>query len=288
MYIWWIFLFLAYKTVADESGSELTNSSGIFQVETNTKNIGRIKYRDGEVVIIQNQQQHTDFFFTPFPYLEGEETQCHKNVLNGRIELGLQVEFYTPQLIQAVKDYLYKYQSSLCGNTTSSSMCNVSLLPMHSIRLVQRSSRLNSTHHMYTLEDSWQPATQLPQSMEFIIYASNMTVCEELREALTAKCRLPNFEVHYSLQGEQTIQRQLEVNTQHITSTPIYNQIRAQFPSVETVFLMENDFQVLVNESIDRVTMTLRTQEGFKNLEDSMGIDKLLKQQLSTKQVYES
>jgi len=288
MCIWWIFLFLAYKTVADQSGSELANNGGIFQVEVSTKNIGRIKYRDGEVVIAQNQQKRTDFFFTPFPYLQPDETRCHENELSDRIELGLQVELYTPQLIQAVNDYLSKYQSSLCGNTTSTFVCDVYILPMNSIRLVQRGSRSNATHHMYTLEDSWQPATQLLQSMEFIIYASNMTVCEELREALTAKCRLPNFEVHYSLQGEQTIQRQLEVNTQHITSTPIYNQIRAQFPSVETVFLMENDFQVLVNESIDRVTMTLRTQEGFKNLEDSMGIDKLLKQQLSTKQVYES
>src|ERR1700722_15576896 len=97
MNIWWIFLFLIYKTVADQSASELTNNGGIFQVEVSTKTICRIKYRDGEVVIAQNQQKNTDFFFSPFPYLQPEETQCHENVLSDRIELGLQVELYTPQ-----------------------------------------------------------------------------------------------------------------------------------------------------------------------------------------------
>jgi hypothetical protein len=288
MYIWWIFLFLAYKTIADQSGSELANNSGILQVEVNTKNIGRINYRDGEVMIARSQQKHTDFFFTPFPYLQPEETQCHQNVFSDRVELGLQVELYTSQLIQAVKDYLYKYRSSLCGNTTSTSVCSVHLLPMNSIRLVQRGSRSNTIHHKYTLEESWQPTTLRLQSMEFIIYASNMTVCEQLRGALTEKCRLPNFEVHYSLHGQQTVQRQLEVNTEHVASTPIYNQIRAQFPLADTVALTENNFKELVSESIERVTMTLRTQEGFENLQDPMGIDKLLKQQLSTKQVCEN
>jgi hypothetical protein len=285
MNIWWIFLILIYESVAQHSGSDLTNNGGIFQVEVSTKNIGRVKYRDGEVVIAQNQQKPTDFFFTPFPYLQSEETQCHENVLTDRVELGLQVELYTPQLTRVVKDYLHKYQSSLCGNTTFSSACDVSLLPMNSIRLVQKGSRLNNTHSKYALEESWQSATLLLQSIEFVIYASNMTVCEQLRRALTERCRLPNFELHYSLLGQQTVQRQLEVNTEHIASTTMYNQIRAQFPSAETVLLTGGDFKELLRESTDRITMTLRMQEGFENLQDPVAIDKLLEQQLSTQQV---
>jgi hypothetical protein len=285
MDIWWIFIILTLKAVADQSGSEVANNGGIFQVEVSTKNIGRIKYRDGEVVIAQNQQKPTDFFFAPFPYLQSEETQCHEDTLSDRIELGLQVELYTPQLLQAVKDYLYKSQSSLCGNTTSSSVCDVSLLPMNSIRLVQRDSRSNKTHHKYTLEDSWQSATLLLQSMEFVIYTSNITVCEQLRRTLTGKCRLPGFEVHYALHGQQTVQRQLEVSTEHVTSTTMYNQIRAQFPTAETVVLTGGDFKELISESTDRITMTLRMEEGFENLQDPMAIDKHLERQLSAQQV---
>ncbi len=285
MYIWWIFLFLTYKTVAGQQGSELVSNDGDFQVEISTKKIGRMKYLDGEVMIFQNQQKHTEFFFTPFPYLESEETQCHENFLNDRIELGIQVELYTPQLIQATKDYLYKYQSILCGNTTTSSMCDVSLLPINSIRLIQRDSRSNKTHQKYTLEDSWQPGTLILQSMEFVIYTSNMTLCEQLRKTLTERCRLPNFEVHYSIHGQRTVQKQLEVNTEHISGTNIYNQIRAQFPSAETVLLTGNDFKELLSQSTDRITMTLRSQEGFDSLQDPIAVHKLLEQQLSDQQV---
>ncbi|CAF1297319.1 unnamed protein product [Rotaria sp. Silwood1] len=288
MYIWWIFLLLTYKAVAEQQESDSTNNGGIFQVEMGTKNIGRIKYQDGEVVIAQNQQKQTDFFFTPFPYLRPEETQCYENVFSDRAELGLQVELYTPQLIRAVKDYLYKYQLSLCGNTTSLSMCDVSLLPMHSIRLVQKDARPDNIHQKYILVESWHSATLLLQSMEFIMYTSNITVCEQLRKALTEKCRLPNFEVQYSLHGQHSTQRQLEVNTEHVTSTNMYNQIRAQFPSAETVVLTGNDFKELLSEAIDRITMTLRVQEGFENLQDPMAIDKLLEHQLSNQQVCDS
>ncbi len=283
MYMKWILLFLICETIVEQA-----ENSDISQVELSTKDIGRIKYRDGEIVIAQNQQKHTDFFFTPFPYLESLKTECYDNILNDRIELALSIELYTPQLIQAVKDYLYKYQSSLCGDAMSSSKCDVSLLPMHSIRLVQKGSRSNSIHQKYTLDDDWQPATLRLQSMEFIIYTSNMSVCEQLRRSLTEKCRLPNFELHYSLHGPQIVQQQLEVNTEHVTSTNMYNQIRAQIPSAETVLLTGNDFKELVSESIDRIIMTLRQQEGFENLQDPMAINRLLEQQLSTEQVCEN
>jgi hypothetical protein len=138
MYIKWIFLFLICKKIVEGIESDSTRNGESLQTKINTKDIGRMKYRDGEVVIIQNQQKYTEYFFTPFPYLQSSETECHENPFNDRIELGLHVELYTPQLIQAIKDYLYKYQSTVCGNTTSSSECDVSLLPMNSIRLVQK------------------------------------------------------------------------------------------------------------------------------------------------------
>ena len=278
-------LTLILKTVADHSDPDLTNNGGIFQVEVSTKNIGRIKYRDGEVVIAQNQQKDTDFFFTPFPYLQHEETQCHEDTLSDRVELALHVELYTPQLIQAVTDYLFKKQPFLCGNTSSSSVCDISLLPMNAIRLVQKGLRSGNTRHRYTLEDSWQSATLLLQSMEFIIYTSSMTVCEQLRKTLTEKCRLPNFEVHYSLHGQNTVRRQLDITTEHVANTTLYNQIRAQFPSAETVVLTGEDFKTLLSETTDRITINLRIQEGFEELQDPIAIDKHLERQLSTKQV---
>ena len=285
MNIGWIFIVLFYQAIAEQTRSELTNHGGIFQVEVSTKNIGRIKYRDGEVVIAQNQQRNTDFFFTPFPYLQFDRVECHENDFSDSIELALPVELYTSQLIQAVKDYVTKFHSSLCGNLSSSSICDVSLLPMNSIRLVQKSSRTNNIRNRYTLEDTWQSATLLLQLMEFVIYTSNMTVCEQLRKTLTGKCRLPNFEIHYTLHGQQTVQRQLEVNTEHITDTNMFNQIRAQYPSAESVLLTGDDFKKLLSESTDRITMTLRMQEGFENLQDPISFDKLLEQQLSNKQI---
>jgi hypothetical protein len=285
MYIRWIFLFLTCKTIAEQAGSDSTNGGGIFQVEVSTKNIGQIKYQDGEVLIAQNQQKNTDFFFPPFPYLQPLESDCHENQFDDRIELRLHVELYTPQLIEAVKEYLFKYQSAVCGNTTSSFVCDVSLVPMNSIRLVKKGSRLDSIHQKYTLEDNWQSATLLLQSMGFIIYTLNMSVCEQLLSSLNEKCRLPNFELHYSLHGQQTVQRQLEVNTEHLTNTNIYNQIRSQFSSAETVVLTGNDFKKLLSESTDQITMTLRQQEGFENLQDPIDIDKLLEQKLFTQQV---
>ncbi|CAM4804036.1 unnamed protein product [Rotaria magnacalcarata] len=272
-------------TRAEQQESSSSNSGGIFQLEVSTKNIGRIKYRDGEVMIAQNQQKPTDFFFTPFPYADPDETNCYENEFNNRTELGLQVELYTPHLVQAIKHYLYKNQPFLCGNSTSDFLCDVSLLPKTSIRLVQKISNSMSTRQKYTLEDIWQSATLLLQSMEFIIYASNMSECEKFRKSLTERCRLPNFEVHYSLYGRQTVQKQLEVNTEHVTSTTMYNRIHAQFPSAETVVLTGGDFKELLSESKDRITVTLRIQEGFENLQDPMTIDKHLEQQLSTQQI---
>ena len=160
-------------------------------------------------------------------------------------------------------------------------------MPIDSIRLAQRESRLNSTHHLYVLEDNWYSSGLLLQSMEFIIYASNMSICEQLRQTLAERCRLSSFEFHYSIRGEQTVQHQIEMNTEHISTTNIYKQIHAQFPSVDTVLLAANDFAALLTESTDHSTMTLRTKEGFDSLHDPKVIDKLLQQQLSIQQICE-
>ncbi len=271
--------------MVEYSGSDPTNSDSIFQKEVSAKNVGWINYRDGKVLITQNQKKQTDFFFTPFPYLESEESQCEENIFSGRTELKFEVELYTQQLEQFVKDYLHKYQSALCGNETTSSVCDISLLPMNSIRLAQCDPRSNSTSRIYTLDENWKPATLLLQSMKFVIYAPNMAVCEQLLRAVTEKCQLPDLEVQYSLHGQQTIQKQLEVNTEHVTSTTMYNRISAQFPTAETVVLTDGDFKELISESTDRITMTLRVQEGFENLQDPMTIDKHLERQLSGQQV---
>ncbi|CAF1081968.1 unnamed protein product [Adineta steineri] len=285
MDIYWICIIVILKTAAKESVSELSNTVGIFHVDINTENNDRIKYQDGEVIIAQNQKKHTHFYFTPFPYLLSEETQCYEDTLNDRIELGLQVELYTPQLIEVVKDYLYRSKSSLCGNTTSSFVCDVSLLPINSIRMVQKDLHSNKIRSKYTLDESWQSTTLLLQSMEFVIYTSNMTVCEQLRKTLTEKCRLSNFEIHYSLNNQKILQRQLEVNAEHVTSTNMYNQIRTQFPEEETILLTEDDFKDLISESMDHITMALRLQEGFDSLQDLVTIEKHLERQLSTQQV---
>ena len=285
MYIGWIFLLLICGHATEQYGSESINNDEDFQTEISTNKIGRMRYIDGEVMIFQNQQKPTEFFFTPFPYLQSEETQCHENALDDRIELGVQVELYTPQLIQAAKDYIHRYQSVLCGNISSSSMCDVSLLPINSIRLIQRNSRLNNTQQKYTLDDSWQLGTLVLQTMEFLIYTSNMTVCEQLHKTLTDRCRTSNFEVHYSTHGQRTVQRQLEVTTEHLSTTHIYNQIRTRFPVVDTVLLAENHFKELLSQSTDRSIMTLRSQEGFDSLQDPTVIHQLLEQQLSDQQV---
>ncbi|CAF4509735.1 unnamed protein product, partial [Rotaria sp. Silwood2] len=282
----WLHLFITVLTAcAEQQGSLSANSGGIFHAEVSTKNIGRIKYRDGEVMISQNQQKPSDFFFTPFPYIQSEETKCYENVFNDRIELGLSVELYTMHLVEAVKDYLHKRQPVICGNSTLHSLCDVSLIPMNSIRIVQKASNTINNRQKYVLDESWHSATLLLQSMEFIVYPTSMNACEQLRMALTERCRLPNFEVHYSLYGQQTIQKQLEVTTEHVTHTNMYNQIRAQFPSSDRVLLTGGDFKQLLNESMSRITATLRIQEGFEDLQDPIAVDKLLEQQLSTQHV---
>ncbi|CAF1288507.1 unnamed protein product [Rotaria magnacalcarata] len=284
-YIWFLLLIFIVQTCAERNKSLVSNECGISQAELNTKHIGRINYRDGTVMISQNRKKPNEFFFTPFPYVLPKETNCYKNELNDRIELGLQIELYTPSLIHAVKNYLHKHQQVRCGISMLYVLCDITLVPMKSIRLVQKSSNSSSHLQKYSVDDSWHSATLLLQSMEFIIYSSSMRACEELRKTLAERCRLQNLEVHYSLSDEQVVQRQVEVTTEYVTSTTIFNRIRAQFPSSNTVCLTRGDFKELIRESMSRIVTTLRVQVGFEDLQEPIFIDKLLEQQLSTEQV---
>ena len=107
-------------------------------------------------------------------------------------------------------------------------MCDVSLLPINSIRLAQRDLHLNNTHQKYKLDDNWQSGILHLQSMEFVLYISNMSVCEQLRKSLLERCRLSNFEVHYSTVGQRTVQRQPEANKKHSSTTSSPLTLRTQ------------------------------------------------------------
>jgi hypothetical protein len=259
------------------------DGSGIFQVEVRTSNIGRIKYEDGEVILSQNQRKLTDIFFTPFPRVDSTSTECRENLLSDYVELSLSVELYTPQLVQAVHAYLKQRFSSLCSENGT---CDVSLLPMNSIRLVQKGLRTNKARQMYTINNEWHSNTLLLQSIEFIIYTANESVCENLRSSISERCHLSNFEVQYSLHSEKTVERQIEITAEQITSTSMFNQIRSQFPRSDTVALTGNDFKQLMSEVTDKITMKVRVQEGFESqLQDPIGLEKLLERQLQFKQV---
>jgi len=66
----------------------------------------------------------------------------------------------------------------------------------------------------------------------------------------------------------------------------MFNRIRSQFSTSDTVGLTGGDFKQLISEVTDRITMKVRVQEGFdSHLQDPIGLDKLLERQLQFKQV---
>ncbi|CAF1039538.1 unnamed protein product [Didymodactylos carnosus] len=254
--------------------------TNIFHAEIETDG-GRFKYQDGEVYLLQNQRKPIDFFFTPFPHIEPNLTECSLNEFSGHNELTLSVSLYTPNLINSIGDHLKQHY-----NICRIQHCDVSPLPMHSIRLFQKGLRTNDTQSKYTLDKEWQSNTQLRQTVELIIYTSTMSVCESARTSLTSRCRLPNFDIRYSLHAQQTATRQLGINTEHITSTTMYNQICSQFPSnQDLIALTGNDYKNLLMEATDSITMSLRVEEGYESLQDSVAIDKIIDRQLQYKQV---
>ncbi|CAF4565866.1 unnamed protein product, partial [Rotaria sp. Silwood2] len=226
--------------------STLNSSDGIVihQVEVQTSSIGRIKYDDGEVILYQNQRKPTDIFFTPFPRVNPLSSECHENILSGHVELSLSVELYTPLLIQVIQGYMKQYFPKLCSENST---CDASLLPMSAIRLVQKGLRTDKSRQLYTINEEWRSNTLLLQSIEFVIYTANQSICEHLRSTIVERCYLSNFEIHYSLHSEKTVERQVEINTEQITGTSMYNRILSQFPQSDTVTLTGGDFKQLIS-----------------------------------------
>ncbi|CAF3245030.1 unnamed protein product, partial [Rotaria sp. Silwood2] len=244
--------------------------------------VGRFQYQDGEVTLFQNQRKLSDFFFTPFPHIEPNLTDCNYNHFSGHTELTLVVSLYTINLLESAKHYI-KNQNYTCHTEH----CGVSLLPIHSIRLIQKGLRTPESKNEYTLDSEWHSNTQLRQTIEFIIYTSNMPICESLKTSIMSRCRLSNFEVQYSLQGQQTVTRTLEVTTEHVMKTSMYNQITSQIPSdyQDTVALTGNDYKNFLSEIMDQITMNIRVEEGYEGMQDPVGIDRILDGQLQYKQV---
>ncbi|CAF4241658.1 unnamed protein product [Rotaria socialis] len=244
--------------------------------------IGRFKYQDGEVILLKNKQKASEFFFTPFPYIEPNYTACNYNDFSGRTELTLVLSLYTTDLLESIESHIKKHQK-ICRTEH----CSASLLPMHSIRLFEKGNRTKESQIKYTLDNQWYSNTPLRQTMEFIIYTLNMSICESFQDSIISRCRLPNFEIQYSLDTQQTTSRNVEVTTEHITSTSIYTQIKSQFHSnaQNMVALTENAYKNLLSETMDQITMVLRVEEGYEGLHDPIGIDRLLDRRLQYKQV---
>lgn len=265
------------------SSSTSNDSDDIWRVQIGTSSMGRIKYEDGEVVLYQNRLKPTDVFFTPFPRVDPTASNCLQNILSGYVELNLSVELYNSRLVKAVKSYLKQYFSELCAQNIT---CDASLLPMSAIRLVQKGLRTSQTREMYVIDDEWRSNTLLLQAIDFVIYTKNQSACERLCSSIIENCYLSNFEIHYTLHSEKTVERQVEIYTEQVTSTDMFNKIHSRFSQFDTVALTGGDFKQLINEVTDKVTMKLRVEEGFDTkIQDPIALDKLIERQLQFKQV---
>ncbi|CAF1225384.1 unnamed protein product [Adineta ricciae] len=246
-------------------------------------NVGRVKYENGEVILFQNLDKPTNFFFTPFPLVNPLNSRCHRNILSGYAELSLAIDLYTSQLIQAVNEYVKELFPTLCD---SNQTCHTAMVPMNVIGLVQNGLRTNETREMYQIGQEWFPNTIFLQSIHFPIYTTYEDVCERLLSSLVSDCYLSNFEVHYSLHPEKLVERQIDVTTDQVIRTAMFHQIRAQFSMTDTVVVTNHDYKQLLSEVINKINMKLRSQEGFgSSLQDPSILERLLDQQLPFKQI---
>ncbi|CAF3972341.1 unnamed protein product [Rotaria sp. Silwood1] len=251
-------LALAIFATTGSKVEEKASDGGIFHVKVRTSNFGRIKYEDGEVLLAQNLEKPTDIFFTPFPRVDPSSTECQENELSGQTELILSVDLYTSHLIRDVHAYINKRYPTLCNGDVEENMttkCDVSLLPMNAIRLVQKGLRSNMSRLKYLVDDQWHSNTLLLQSVQFIIYTHNISVCHQARSATVDRCQMSNFEIQYSLYSEKIVERQIEITSEHVTSSSMFNHIRSQLPTTDIVALTGNDFKQLLNEVTDRVQL---------------------------------
>ena len=240
-------------------------------------NLGRFPYQDGEVNLFQNQLKLVDFFFTPFPQVEPNLTECGYNAFSGRTELILFVSLYTTDLLDSVKHHIRNQNGSYHTENYE-----VSLLPIQSIRLIHNALQTTESKMKYTLNSEWQSNIPILQTVQFIVYTSNISTCETLQNAITSRCRLSDFEVQYSAPVQQTEVRTVEVTTGYVANTSMSKQIQSQLYSEkqELFALTETDYQKLLSETMDQITMNLRTEEGFHSIHASVAIGQLLESEL--------
>lgn len=280
MYIKWTYLVLLLTTMICRTHS--MENEQVLRQNINLKQLDQIRFQDGKVNVLQDQDKSIDFYVTPFPHVLPRETECREDFLSDRTELALKVSLFTTKLIDAVKNYLYNNQSKLCGSTTLSFKCRVSLVPIVSVRIVDRTARTNYANNRYTFDHHWQTHNLQFQMLAFSMYLLNMTACEHIRKTLVDKCRLTNFEIEYLLDESNKVHRQLEITTEHARSTKIYREIRSQFPSEVNVVLNENDFKQLVNQTIEA---SIRRQQSQDKQIDIAHVSQHLQAQLSNSKV---
>lgn len=269
------------QTLTEKVQPIVTSYNDESDLEIRMKKVGGMKYSNGEVSIYQNEDKITEFYLTPFPYVQSDQTRCYKNLLHNRIELVLPIELYSSDLIQAVHTYLQKHHPTLCNSNQTSVTCDVSLLPINSLRLVQRDQLIQK----YTIDDHWYRNHFIHQSMKFLIYLSNRTLCDQLVKTMIQHGRLEDFQFQYSLDDRPIIKNFLVPMEEHIHETILAKEIRAQFPRAETVLLTGTHFNELISQITDHLIAKLRLQNGFDSLENVNTVKKVLQQYLSTQQV---
>ena len=240
--------------------------------------MGRFPYQDGEVTLYKNQLKLFDFFFTPFPRIDPNLTECSNDGVSGRAELTLVVSLYTTDLVNSIQRHINN-QNDTCATED----CVISLLPLPSIRLIDRVLRTSD----FTVNSEWQNSTTLQQKVQFAIYTSNMSSCERLKDSIISRCGLSNFEVQYSSQGEQTAAQTIAVGTEHLMKTPMYRQIKSQLPcnDRDIVAVTPDHYKKLLSETMEQITMSVRAEEGYDSQLDLIEIARLLDLQLHYQQV---
>ena len=124
--------------------------------------------------------------------------------------------------------------------------------------------------------------TLLRRSVEFTIYTANESDCDHLLSSITKRCQLSSLEVHNSLHSEKTVERRVEITSDQIMSTSMFNQIRSQVPRTDMVAPNGGDFKWLISETTDRVTVKNAHTRRFRQsvTGSDCGLDKLLEQKL--------
>ena len=274
-----IVIYIVIVTQSVLSNEEFISDKITGEEKNQAEMIGSIKYRQSRVMIYQSTQKNNEFYFTPLPSIQTNTSQCREDLFTGKIELIIHIDLYATHLKDSVKDYLMKHRQSVCGGTKSTFSCEFSLIPMNLVRLFEKSQ------HFYHLDNNWLTASYLEQSKDFAISVSNRTACEQLQQALTDRCQLGQLEFHYTVGGETTVERTINVTTEHVTTTLLYNKLVERLPAANRVLLEKTDFRRLITESLNLIVVSLRLDKNFKQLEQPDLIEQRLIQHLSVQEV---